>query len=49
VIALATFFASWFGGLLWAKVAPSATFYFGATMSFLAFLIFIVGRRKFQL
>lgn len=49
VIALATFFASWLGGLLWAKVAPSATFYFGAIMSFLAFLIFIVGRRKFQL
>jgi MFS family permease len=49
VIALATFFASWFGGLLWAKVAPSATFYFGAIMSFLAFLIFIVGRRKFQI
>jgi len=49
VIALATFFASWLGGLLWAKVAPSATFYFGAIMSFLAFLIFIVGRRRFQL
>jgi MFS family permease len=49
VIALATFFASWLGGLLWAKVAPSATFYFGATMSFLAFSIFIVGKRKFQL
>jgi MFS family permease len=49
VIALATFFASWFGGLLWTKIAPSATFYFGAIMSFLAFLIFIVGRRKFQI
>jgi MFS family permease len=49
VIALATFFASWFGGWLWTKIAPSATFYFGAVMSFLAFLIFIVGRRKFQI
>ncbi|MGB9883697.1 MAG: MFS transporter, partial [Microgenomates group bacterium] len=39
ILAIASFFASWFAGILWAKVSPSATFYFGALMSFLAFLI----------
>ena len=39
ILAIASFFASWFAGILWAKVNPSATFYFGALISFLAFLI----------
>lgn len=46
---LATFFASWFAGFLWTKFTPSSTFYYGALMSALAFLTFIIGKRKYQI
>ncbi len=49
VIAIATFFASWFGGLLWVKVNSSMTFYYGAVMSFLAFMILIIGKVKYKI
>lgn len=42
VITIATFFASLIGGLLWSKIAPSFTFYFGSLMALLAFLVFLV-------
>lgn len=49
IIALATFFASWIGGILWTKISPSATFYFGSLMSFLSFLVLIFGKFKFKI
>lgn len=49
LIAIATFFASWFGGLLWTKFNPSLTFYYGSIMSFLAFLFFIIGKIKYKI
>ncbi|MCS6956382.1 MAG: MFS transporter [Patescibacteria group bacterium] len=49
IIAFATFFASWFGGILWAKISPSATFYFGALMSLLAFLMLSAGKIKYKI
>jgi len=39
LLALASFFASFFGGILWTKIGPQATFYFGAIMAFLSFFI----------
>jgi MFS family permease len=39
LLALASFFASFFGGILWTKIGPQATFYFGAIMAFLSFSI----------
>lgn len=49
IISLSTFFASWFGGILWAKISPEATFYFGSLMSFLAFLTFLIGKFKYKI
>ncbi len=49
ILALATFFASWFGGLLWTKIDPSATFYYGTIMSLLAFLLLMVGKFKYKI
>lgn len=49
IISLATFFASWFGGILWTKISPEATFYFGSLMSFLAFLTFLIGKFKYKI
>jgi len=43
-IAFASFFASFFGGLLWTNIGPSATFFFGSAMAFLAFIIFSFGK-----
>jgi MFS family permease len=39
LLALASFFASFVGGILWTKIGPQATFYFGAIMAFLSFSI----------
>ncbi len=39
--ALAKFFASFIGGILWNTFSPQATFLFGSVMAFLAFLVFI--------
>lgn len=44
--ALAAFFASFIGGVLWSKISPSATFYFGSLMSFLSFALLFWGRKK---
>ncbi len=40
IIAIGTFLASTIGGLLWSKVAPSATFYYGSIMAMISFLLF---------
>lgn len=42
LMTIATFFASIIGGLLWSKIAPPFTFYFGSLMALLAFLVFLV-------
>ena len=39
LLALASFFASFVGGILWTKIGPQATFYFGAIMASLSFSI----------
>jgi MFS family permease len=39
LLALASFFASFVGGILWTKIGPQATFYFGAIMAFISFAI----------
>jgi MFS family permease len=44
LIAFASFFASFIGGLLWSKINPSATFYFGSLMAFLSFLVLFYGK-----
>ncbi|MBI5452153.1 MFS transporter [Candidatus Gottesmanbacteria bacterium] len=38
-ISVAAFFASFIGGILWSKISPSATFFYGSFMSLAAFLI----------
>lgn len=48
-IALSAFFASFFGGILWSSINPSATFFYGSIMATLAFLVLIlVGRNVFN-
>jgi len=44
LLALASFFASFVGGILWTKINPQATFYFGAIMAFLSFSILSFGK-----
>jgi len=44
LIAFASFFASFVAGLLWMKVHPSATFFFGAGMALLAFFVLGYGK-----
>jgi len=44
LLALASFFASFFGGILWTKIGPQATFYFGAIMAFISFSILSLGK-----
>jgi len=44
LLAFASFFASFVGGILWTKIGPQATFYFGAIMSFLSFSILSFGK-----
>jgi len=46
VSAIGTFFASVFGGLLWSRINPSATFIYGSIMAFLAFTILFASRKK---
>ncbi len=43
-IAICQFFASFIGGLLWTKISPSATFYFGSIMAVLALIILYYGK-----
>jgi MFS family permease len=42
--AISAFFASWIAGILWYKINPSTTFYYGAIMALLAFFILKFGR-----
>ena len=44
VIAVSSFFASWFAGILWYKISPAATFYYGGIMAIFAFLILKFGK-----
>jgi MFS family permease len=44
VIAVSSFFASWLAGILWYKINPSATFYYGSVMALTAFLILSYGK-----
>lgn len=43
-IALASFFASFIAGILWTKINPSATFFYGSIMAFIAFIFLSYGR-----
>ena len=43
--AIGAFLASFVGGVLWQYIHPSATFYFGSIMAFLAFLVFTFSLR----
>jgi len=43
-IAIASFFASYVAGLLWYKINPAATFFYGAGMALLAFLVLGYGK-----
>lgn len=43
-IALTSFFASLVAGILWTKIHPSATFFYGAFMAFSAFIILSYGK-----
>ena len=38
-IAISAFFASWIAGVLWYKIDPAATFYYGSVMAILAFFL----------
>lgn len=44
VTAISAFFASWFAGILWYKISPATTFYYGSLMALLAFLILKFGK-----
>ncbi len=46
IIAIGTFLASFIGGLLWKFISPSATFYYGSLMAFIAFLLFLTYHDK---
>ena len=43
-IAVASFFASFIAGILWNFVNPNATFFYGALMSLLAFVVLMYGK-----
>jgi MFS family permease len=42
VTAFGTFLASFIGGMLWEKISPGSTFYYGSLMAFLAFIVFTI-------
>jgi len=44
VIAVSSFFASGLAGILWYKINPAATFYYGSVMALSAFLILSYGK-----
>ena len=49
LVGLAMFPASLIGGILWDRISPSATFYFGAATAVLSaafFALFIIAARK---
>ena len=43
-ISISAFFASWMAGILWYKISPATTFYFGSIMAVSAFLILNYGK-----
>jgi MFS family permease len=43
-LAVASFFASWFAGILWYKISPASTFYYGSAMALAAFLVLSYGK-----
>lgn len=45
ITAIGTFLASLIGGFLWSMVAPSATFYFGSGLAFLAFIVLLFSNK----
>ncbi len=40
--AIGSFFASLIGGFLWSMIAPSATFFFGSALAFIAFIVLML-------
>jgi hypothetical protein len=44
LLAFSSFFASFFGGILWTKIGPQATFYFGGIMAFFSFITLSFGK-----
>jgi MFS family permease len=44
IIAVGSFFASWFAGILWYKINPSMAFYYGSMMALVAFFILSYGK-----
>ncbi len=44
--AIGAFLASVIAGILWSKISPSATFFYGSAMAFLAFFILVIYRQK---
>lgn len=47
--AIGTFLASLIGGILWSRIAPSATFYYGSALSFAAFLVYVLSVPRFRM
>lgn len=43
-VAVSSFFASWFAGILWYKISPASTFYYGSAMALAAFLVLGYGK-----
>jgi MFS family permease len=48
LLAIGGFCASFFGGILWSVISPRATFWYGSSMAFVAFILFwlTASRRK---
>ncbi len=44
--AVGTFFASVIGGILWSRINPSATFFYGSIMALFAFVVLFLFRQK---
>jgi len=47
--AIGAFLASVIGGILWSRINPSATFYYGSIMSFAAFAVFLFHSDRLQI
>ncbi len=46
LMAIGIFLASSIGGILWSKINPSATFYYGSIMSAIALIVFYISRKS---
>ncbi len=46
LMAIGIFLASSIGGILWSKISPSATFYYGSLTSAIALLVFFISRKS---